>query len=841
MTVLTVTPDSPTTPARPHPPRLAETDPAAASRPAGAAGNTEDTNTTGGSATTATERSRPPAEDTTTTRPARTTATTASAEPARSAGNPDDTGTSPTTEPATGPAGSGTTGSAGDAATATTAPAPLTAVTGDAGTAGDAAAATPTRTTRSAGSAGSAGSRGTIDGVRTAGAAAAGGTATTAWTAGTAGTPAATPWNAAGTWNTAGTWDTAGTWNAAGTWNTTDTAGPAGPADAGDAEDAADAEESSPVVADLIRLLFNGDDHDRIHAPWRDMISGESFRHREGLSPEQQTALAYERLHTLNRTLTSPEDLARDPERLASLHEWAAITHGGGSLCTLASIHYNLFLGSLLDHNDGPERDLTPYTTLQRTGTFLCTELAHGNDAGNLQTTATLNPQTGGFTLHTPHPGAQKFMPNTSTTGGPKTAVVAARLLINNTDHGVYLFLTPLTDSHGTLPHIRVHRLPHRPGAPVDHCLTSFDHLPLPRTALLQAHHGRLTDDNTFHSPLGNRRKRFLTSINRVTTGKLCMSAAAVGATRAALTIAVRYSHHRHITGPRPGQHTPLHAHRTHHARLITALATAYAMTLLHRTVTHQHTHPTPDHPHTERLIAITKAWITWQARTLTTEARERCGAHALFSVNALADFPHYTEGTITAEGDNLVIWTKAAAEMIFNHTTTPTPPHPHDLTDNTHLRNLLTHAEHLWQTRARHALRTTPTNDPLTRFNTASTPALRMVETHAQLQAANAFLTTINHTTNPTTRHLLTHLCRLFLLTQLTPHTTDLLTTGHLTPHQTQTLHTLHDHTIHTLTPHTTTLTNAFHLPTPYLTHIPLTHPHHLTHFNHHITTHQP
>ncbi len=63
-------------------------------------------------------------------------------------------------------------------------------------------------------------------------------------------------------------------------------------------------------------------------------------------------------------------------------------------------------------------------------------------------------------------------------------------------------------------------------------------------------------------------------------------------------------------------------------------------MTLLHRTVTHQHTHPTPDHPHTERLIAITKAWITWQARTLTTEARERCGAHALFSVNALADFP---------------------------------------------------------------------------------------------------------------------------------------------------------------------------------------------------------
>ncbi len=152
---------------------------------------------------------------------------------------------------------------------------------------------------------------------------------------------------------------------------------------------------------------------------------------------------------------------------------------------------------------------------------------------------------------------------------------------------------------------------------------------------------------------------------------------------------------------------------------------------------------------------------------------------------------------------------------MIFNHTTTPTPPHPHDLTDNTHLRNLLTHAEHLWQTRARHALRTTPTNDPLTRFNTASTPALRMVETHAQLQAANAFLTTINHTTNPTTRHLLTHLCRLFLLTQLTPTPPTSSPPATSPPPNPNPPHPPRPHHPHPH-PHTTTLTNAFHLPTP-------------------------
>ena len=47
------------------------------------------------------------------------------------------------------------------------------------------------------------------------------------------------------------------------------------------------------------------------------------------------------------------------------------------------------------------------------------------------------DPATGGFVLTTPHPGAAKFMPNTSAAGGPKTAVVAARLISDGTDQGV--------------------------------------------------------------------------------------------------------------------------------------------------------------------------------------------------------------------------------------------------------------------------------------------------------------------------------------------------------------------------------------------------------------------
>ncbi|MEU6656964.1 hypothetical protein ABZ904_48640 [Streptomyces sp. NPDC046900] len=224
-----------------------------------------------------------------------------------------------------------------------------------------------------------------------------------------------------------------------------------------------------------------------------------------------------------------------------------------------------------MDH-DQAGRDLTAFTSLRHTGTFLCTELEHGNDVASMETVAVLDRASGGFHLHTPTPGAQKFMPNTSRTGGPKTAVVAARLIVDGEDQSVFLFLTPLSDHTGQLPGVTVRRLRERTGTPVDHALTSFDHKWLPREALLQSDHGRLDRDGTLTGNLGNKRKRLLRSINRVTMGKLCMSAGTLGMARAALTIAVRYSHSRLIAGPRAGERIPVAAHRSHHGRLLTAL-----------------------------------------------------------------------------------------------------------------------------------------------------------------------------------------------------------------------------------------------------------------------------
>lgn len=583
---------------------------------------------------------------------------------------------------------------------------------------------------------------------------------------------------------------------------------------------------SDLVTDELTHLLFDRCLRDQVHRPWRRLAGHTEFGYRPGLTPRERMSLSYDRLRLVNSAADGVADLVTDPRRLAALHEWIGPLDGG--LTTLASIHYNLFLGSLLDH-DGDGRDLSDFTSLRRTGTFLCTELDHGNDVASMQTVAVYDRASDEFVLHTPTPGARKFMPNTGLTGGPKSATVAARLLMDGQDQGIFLFLVPLSDENGHLPGVRVQSLPDRTGTPVDHSLTAFEHVRLPRTALLQGDHGRLAADGTLSSTLGNRRKRFLRSIGRVTTGKLCMSAGTLGMSRAALAIAVRYSHSRLIAGARPGERVPLAAHRSHHGRLLHGIALGYAMTFLHRRVVDRWVgHTAEDREEVERLVAVAKGWITWQAREIVVECRERCGAQGLFPVNGIADLAQNIEGGITAEGDNLVIWVKAAGEMVFGHEAAragrlgPLCP-DRDLADPAALRDLLAEAEGIWQCRARTALREGPKGDPLARWNETSSAALEMVSAHARLQAADAFMAAADAAVDPAAGFLLRTLCRLFLLGQLAEYTGDLLAEGLMTADQVRALPKNRDAVLADLAPHMMTLVDGFGFPAEMLAGIPI------------------
>ncbi|KPI06817.1 Acyl-CoA oxidase [Actinobacteria bacterium OK074] len=579
----------------------------------------------------------------------------------------------------------------------------------------------------------------------------------------------------------------------------------------------------------------------RVHGHWRKAVSADLFRHRPDATAAERWQLAYDRLKLLNAELPLPaEELARDPRSLAALHEWTSLADG--ATATVAGIHYNLFLGSVVDDEVSPPRELGAFTSMARTGTFLCTERGHGNDAPALETTARYERERDEFVLHTPHEGAQKYMPNTSATGGPKTAVVAARLLVDDRDLGAFLFLTPLTDADGPLPGVTVTPLPERIGSPVDHCVTTFDRVRLPRTALIQGAHGQLLPDGSLSSSVGSARKRFLHAIGRVTVGKLCMSASTLGGCRAALTIAARYAYVRQVTGPTGGR-VPIAAYRTHHARLVERVASAYAMTFLHRAVTKRFTESggsgesgAGEREAVERLVAVAKGWITWQAREIVTEARERCGARALFPVNGLAEFAANADGAITAEGDNLAIWSKAGAEMIFGHelaTAVPAATGAEEVTELPFLRGLLTTVERHWHVAARRDLRGGGSRrdgsagggsrDAFARWNNASGAALELVEAYATGQAADAFAAVCAEAEDARTRAVLEDLAALFLLRQVLPRSGLLVAEGALTVAQVRLLPEALGLLTDRLAPLLRTLTEAFDVPEAHVGALPM------------------
>ncbi|MFG3053500.1 acyl-CoA dehydrogenase [Kitasatospora sp. NPDC048239] len=583
---------------------------------------------------------------------------------------------------------------------------------------------------------------------------------------------------------------------------------------------------ADPATAELSGLLF-GADRERVHGPWRELTTDPWMHRQPETSPADQLTASYRRLRRVNRA-ADPARLASDPYLLTALHEWTALLDGG--LTVLAGIHYNLFLGSLLDHDPHDKRPLDEYLAMERIGTFLCTELGHGNDATALETTAVYDPADRTFTLHTPHAGAQKFMPNTGPAGGPKSAVVAARLLAEGRDHGIFLFLTPLTDQDGTLPGVTVRPLPLRPGSPVDHCLTSFDQVLLPHEALLTGEHGRLGDDGTFTSALGSKRKRFLTSIGRVALGKLCMSASAIGGARVALATAVRYAHHRHVSGARPDRRVPLWAHRTHHGPLLEGLATAYAMTALHRATTalwagHEHTDPAA-RALAERRVALAKGWITWQARALLIECRERCGAQGLLPVNGIVSLTMDIEGTITAEGDNLALWAKTGAELLLGHDTPPAAAPEGEPADPAVRQQLLQAAEHLLLARARTRLRQAPPGDGLHRWNAAAPAALAAVTAHAEHRAATALLAMAERATDPTARAVLLDLHQLFTVRRIQAHAAALHAGRYLAADRADALADLAEQSIARLAGHAGALVDAFDIPEQVLAGRPIANP---------------
>jgi len=341
------------------------------------------------------------------------------------------------------------------------------------------------------------------------------------------------------------------------------------------------------------------------------------------------------------------------------------------SLVVKFGVQFGLFGGAIyfLGTEDHRERLLPKVLDGSLLGGFAMTELGHGSNVRQIETTAVFDPTDGSFVLHTPSTSARKEWIGNAAAHG-RAMVVFTQLIVDEVNHGVHALYVPVRDEDGALlPGIHIEDCGHKMGLNgVDNGRIWFDHVRVPRSALLNRY-GDVSADGVYTSPIPSASRRFFTMLSALVAGRVSVAAASVTASKSALRIAVRYGALRRQFGPTGQPEMSILDYRALQLRLMPRLAATYAMHFAVRRLMEDYAgHRGDDMREVETLAAAIKAGATWEALDTVQACRECCGGMAFLTVNRISEIRKDIDVFATFEGDNTVLMGLVAKGLLSQY-----------------------------------------------------------------------------------------------------------------------------------------------------------------------------
>ncbi|MEM9188669.1 MAG: acyl-CoA dehydrogenase [Myxococcota bacterium] len=345
--------------------------------------------------------------------------------------------------------------------------------------------------------------------------------------------------------------------------------------------------------------------------------------------------------------------------------------HGNLSLCVKFGVQFGLFGGSIyfLGTEEQQKRYLPDTAAMKLPGCYAMSELGHGSNVMDLETTAVFKPETGAFELHTPSESARKEWIGNAADHG-HMATVFAQLEVGGEQLGVHAFLVPIRNDDGTACEgVRIGDCGPKMGLEgVDNGRLWFNQVKVPRENLL-GRYASVDEEGKYHSPIPSPNKRFFTMLGTLVAGRICVGAAGLSAAKTGMAIAVRYGNARRQFGGSGEPEVHLLDYRTHQRRLLPRLAGLYAMHFAIAKMRGDYLNaPEEDARRVEATAAGLKAYLSSHASDTLRECREACGGQGYLKANRLPELVCDEEIFKTFEGDNTVLLQLVAKGLLTSY-----------------------------------------------------------------------------------------------------------------------------------------------------------------------------
>lgn len=384
-----------------------------------------------------------------------------------------------------------------------------------------------------------------------------------------------------------------------------------------------------------------------------------------------------------NRTMLSRKDLFKNTlrkaayawKRIVELHlseEEASLLRFYVDQPAFTDLHWGMFVPAIKGQGtDEQQKKWLPLAyKMQIIGCYAQTELGHGSNVQGLETTATFDPRTDEFVIHSPTLTSSKWWPGGL--GKVSThAVVYARLITDGQEHGIHGFIVQLRslEDHLPLQGITVGDIGMKFGNgaynTMDNGVLRFDHVRIPRNQMLM----RVSQVTREGKCLQSDVPRQLVYGTMVYVRQTIVADASCALSRA-VCIATRYSAVRRQFGSHNGgPETQVIDYKTQQSRLFPLLASAYAFRFVGEWLKWLYTDVTQrlqandfsTLPEAHACTAGLKSLTTTATADAIEECRKLCGGHGYLCTSGLPELFAVYVPACTYEGDNVVLLLQVA------------------------------------------------------------------------------------------------------------------------------------------------------------------------------------